>query len=350
MKAGFQDNDSYLISEYQGIRKLIEQSVKFMLLCDTNTFQHCSELFLKKLGIKADVIYSIKPGESNKNLRQVEILYEVLLNNNFDRHSIIVNLGGGIVGDLGGYAAATYKRGITFVNVPTTLLAMVDAAHGGKTGVNFKGIKNQIGSFYKAQAVLIDLVFLKSLDKENILSGFAEMIKHTLISDSLQWEILKNLNGLETDQLSFDMIESSIKIKNKIVESDPLEKSERKKLNFGHSIGHAFESFLAKKGKEISHGRAVAAGMTCEVLLSLKRELNDSEAQEIIGFLDQIYGRLELKTEDVEEIIKLMYFDKKNKDGKLNFTLLSAIGTAVFDQYIDEAEVRTSLKHYIQGK
>lgn len=331
---------------YAALKIMLQSKNKWLLLCDDNTEVHCKDLFLQKLPLNPDLILVLKSGEANKNLEQVEMVYSNLLLNAFDRYSAIVNLGGGMISDLGGFAAATYKRGISFVNIPTTLLSMVDASYGGKTGLNFKGIKNQIGVFKEADFILNDIAFLESLNQEEVLSGFAEIIKHALIADKASWEVINTFNSLNELKLNEDLIKDSIKIKNTIALRDPFEKGERKKLNFGHTIGHAIETQFNNTGRKISHGRAVALGMIVESVLSEKSGCGKHEIDEIVLFLEKIYGKVTLGSDDISALLDLMYYDKKNKNNELNLTLLRSIGNAVEDIEIDPGYVRQVLLKY----
>ena len=233
------------------------------ILVDENTKRDC----LSKLPqIESALIIEIKSGEQYKNISTCSFIWEQLTINNFDRNSLLINLGGGVIGDMGGFCAATYKRGLEFIHIPTTLLAMVDASVGGKLGIDFKGFKNQIGLFNNPKAVLISSVFLETLAESELKSGFAEVVKHALISDNSLWLKLKNTPFTDLDWE--DIIDTSIQIKNKIVLADPFEKGERKKLNFGHTFGHAIESYYLEKRTPISHGKAVFMGMILEAEIS----------------------------------------------------------------------------------
>lgn len=335
---------------YTALKKLLQSRNKWLLLCDSNTEIHCKDLFLKKLDLNPDFILVLKSGDSNKNLEQVATVYNHLLNNAFDRNSVIVNLGGGMISDLGGYAAATYKRGISFINIPTTLLSMVDASYGGKTGVNFNNIKNQIGVFKEADFILNDISFIDTLNQEEVLSGFAEIIKHALIAGKSSWELIRTFNSIKELNLNERLIQDSIRIKNAIVQMDPFEKGERKKLNFGHTVGHAIESQFNRTGRIITHGRAVAAGLIFETILSEKSGCSKREVDEILRFIENIYGKLNLRSDDIPAILELMHYDKKNKKNALNFTLLKSIGNAVEDIEIDPEFVRNVLFEYSQNQ
>ena len=291
------------------------------ILVDENTKRDC----LSKLPqIENALIIEIKSGEEYKNISTCSFIWEQLTINNFDRNSLLINLGGGVIGDMGGFCAATYKRGLEFIHIPTTLLAMVDASVGGKLGIDFKGLKNQIGLFNNPKAVLISSEFLETLTESELKSGFAEVVKHALISDNSLWLKLKNTSFTDLDWE--DIIDTSIQIKNKIVLADPFEKGERKKLNFGHTFGHAIESYYLEKGTPISHGEAVFMGMILETKIS---DLSETDKNEIKNY---ILSNFALPyTPKKSSLHKFLINDKKNQNGKINFTLLNGIGNCSFD-------------------
>ena len=291
------------------------------ILVDENTKRDC----LSKLPqIENALIIEIKSGEEYKNISTCNFIWEQFTINNFDRNSLLINLGGGVIGDMGGFCAATYKRGLEFIHIPTTLLAMVDASVGGKLGIDFKGFKNQIGLFNNPKAVLISSEFLETLAESELKSGFAEVVKHALISDNSLWLKLKNTPFTDLDWE--DIIDTSVQIKNKIVLADPFEKGERKKLNFGHTFGHAIESYYLEKRTPISHGEAVFMGMILETKIS---DLSETEKNEIKNF---ILSNFALPyTPKKSNLHKFLINDKKNQHGKINFTLLSGIGNCSFD-------------------
>lgn len=265
------------------------------------------------------------------------------------RHTLLINLGGGMVTDLGGFAAATFKRGISYINIPTTLLSMVDAAVGGKTGINFNDLKNEIGAFYPADQVLIDSEFLKTLDIQNLLSGYGEMLKHGLISNQAHWsELLKfDFNQIDYSKLQ-TLIGQSVKVKEDIVEKDPYEQNIRKALNFGHTIGHAFESFALKSEHPVLHGYAVAWGMVCELYLSHLRCGFPKEAlRTTIQFIKENYGSLYFTCDDYNSLYDLMKHDKKNiASGVINFTLLGGVGDIRINQTASQEEIYELLDFY----
>ena len=294
---------------------------KVAILVDENTKRDC---LCKLPKIENPLIIEIKPGEEHKNISTCNFIWEQLTINNFDRNSLLINLGGGVIGDMGGFCAVTYKRGIEFIHIPTTLLAMVDASVGGKLGIDFKGFKNQIGLFNNPKVVIIYPGFLETLAESELKSGFAEVVKHALISDNSLWVELKDIPFTDLDWE--DIINTSVQIKNKIILVDPFEKGERKKLNFGHTFGHAIESYYLEKGTPISHGEAVFMGMILETEIS---DLSETEKNEIKNY---IHSNFALPyTPKKSYLHKFLINDKKKQDGKINFTLLNGIGNCSFD-------------------
>ncbi|GGH52370.1 hypothetical protein GCM10007423_56700 [Dyadobacter endophyticus] len=265
-----------------------------------------------------------------------------------DRHALVINVGGGVIGDMGGFCAAVYKRGIDFIQVPTTLLSQVDASVGGKLGIDFQGFKNHLGVFNIPKSVLIDPVFLKTLPEREIRSGFAEIIKHCLIADGAKWNEIRER---DFEQQNWpDLIAHSVKIKQQVVDQDPTEKGLRKILNFGHTLGHAVETcFLSKPANQrLFHGEAIAVGMIMEAYLSFKRKMIDQQTlTDIEEFLFATYGKVRIKPEDIEEIIALTRQDKKNKGKEIRFSLLSGAGQCAFDIVVTAAEMRRSIAYYL---
>ena len=294
---------------------------KVAILVDENTKRDC---LFKLPQIENALIIEIKSGEEYKNISTCNFIWEQLTINNFDRNALLINLGGGVIGDIGGFCAATYKRGLEFIHIPTTLLAMVDASVGGKLGIDFKGFKNQIGLFNNPKAVLISSEFLETLAESELKSGFAEVVKHALISDNSLWLKLKNTPFTDLDWE--DIIDTSVQIKNKIVLADPFEKGERKKLNFGHTFGHAIESYYLEKRTPISHGEAVFMGMILEAEISDLSETNKNEIK------NYILSNFALPyTPNKTYLHKFLLNDKKNQNEKINFTLLNGIGNCSID-------------------
>ena len=294
------------------------------ILVDENTKRHCLPVFLKATNIDA-ILIEIPSGEEHKNLESCKLIWNALSSHHFDRDSLLINLGSGVIGDMGGFAASTYKRGIDFIHIPTSLLAMVDASVGGKLGIDFAYLKNQIGLFNNPKAVLINPFFLNSLPKNQLLSGFAEVVKHALITDKYYWKEIKNT---PLEKMNWEsIIHQSVMIKNDIVTQDPLEKGERKKLNFGHTFGHAIESFYLEQGKPILHGEAISLGMILESNLS---KINKEEKEEISSFISNNFSIP--KQPPLRALLEWMKSDKKNRKEKINLTLLDGIGSSLINQ------------------
>ncbi len=332
------------------VKRLKEFGKRFVLV-DENTFEHCLPVFKNLIGeIEIDGIIKINANSNNKNIEETIVVWDKLSEFGADRDSLLINLGGGVVTDLGGFAAATFKRGISFINYPTSLLGMVDAAIGGKTGLDFSGIKNQVGLFTNPIKVVIDPIFLKTLDQNQLLSGYAEMLKCGLIMDRDLWGSLTTLNYQQVNDWD-SLIVQSARNKVDIVRHDTHEKGIRKILNFGHTIGHAIESHFLNKGQPITHGEAVAAGMICETYISSKiYEFECTQFNEIIKVIDMNFKRQELKNEDIDYLVDLMKQDKKIKEGKHNFSLLRKLGKAVHDIEVNDDTIRESIIFYIERK
>lgn len=325
---------------------------KLFILTDSHTYYNCLPL-IKDINLinKASHI-TIGVEDTNKNLETLAYVWLKLSNEGATRHSLLINLGGGMVTDLGGFAAATFKRGISFINIPTTLLSMIDAAVGGKTGINFNGLKNEIGAFALASEVIIDSEFLKTLDYNNVISGYAEMLKHGLISTSDNWTELLSFdfnNEIDYKQLQY-LIGKSVLIKEDIVKQDPYEKGIRKSLNLGHTIGHAFESFSLKNENPVLHGYAVAWGLVCELYIShLKAGFPKEELRQTVSFIKEHYGKLHFSCKDYDTLYEFMKHDKKNESaGAVNFTLLSDIGDIKINQIISKDDIYDSLDFYCE--
>ena len=302
---------------------------KVAILVDENTKINC----LKKIPkIDQVIIIEIQSGEENKNLKTCNYIWEELTNHEFDRRSLLINLGGGVIGDIGGFCASTYKRGINFIHIPTTLLAMTDAAVGGKLGVDFNNLKNQIGVFSNPRSVIINPTFLDTLPKNELKSGFSEVVKHALISDVNLWKMIK-YNDFEKLNLE-EIIAYSVELKNKIILTDPTEIGERKKLNFGHTFGHAIESYYLNNGTPILHGEAVFMGMILETEIS---NLSDSEKNEIKNYILSNFGLP--YTPHKTELLNFLRNDKKNKHKKISFSLLDGIGNCSIDNLLTEDEL-----------
>lgn len=289
----------------------------------------------------------IGSSDTNKTLESLAHVWTELQRMGASRHSLMVNIGGGMVTDLGGFAASTFKRGISFINIPTTLLAMVDASVGGKTGINFGGLKNEIGVFNNANCVILDTDFLRTMDTENMCSGYAEMLKHGLINNEPMWAELVTFDIMNPDLKQLQrMVAESVAVKENVVQQDPTEKGLRKALNFGHTFGHAFES-LALERKPILHGYAVAYGMICELYLSaIKTGFPSEKLHQTVKFVKENYGKMAITCDDYAHLIDLMRHDKKNVAGHINFTLLGGIGDIRINQSATEKEIAEAFDFY----
>lgn len=317
------------------------------ILVDTNTHQYCLPFFMAELktNLPAKII-EIKAGEQHKNIAACIEVWNTLSELGADRKSLIINLGGGVVSDLGGFVAATFKRGIRYVNVPTTLLAMVDASVGGKTGIDLGALKNQVGLICHPEMILIDPRYLKTLAKEQFTSGKAEMLKHGLIANENYWN--KILNWDDKNDLE-QLIAHSVQIKNKIVNQDLHETGLRKTLNYGHTLGHAIESHWLDQhsSKVMLHGYAIAIGMLLETYLSHKKlNFPEKKLKQISNGLIRIYGKQSFDVKTIKAIIQLLKYDKKNAHGKINFVLLSDVGKPLVDQQIEESLIFDSFDFY----
>ena len=325
-----------------GLKNLFLDASKVFILTDENVAPFWFPEVEYWLGCENAVEIILRSGEQYKNLQTVQRIWKTLMKHHADRNALLINLGGGVITDLGGFAASTYKRGIRFINIPTTLLAMVDAAIGGKTGIDFGGGKNQIGTFAEAEDVLVDPVFLSTLPQRELLSGMAEMLKYGFIADA----DLLNVN-LENYQ---DYILRCGEIKRQIVAEDPTEKGLRKVLNFGHTMGHAIESHCLSTNCPFLHGEAVALGMGAALWLSEKKlGLDVSVLQDFENQLSMLLSEAEinLSEADVEPILGYLVHDKKNKGEKSQFVLLEAVGKPVLDVEVEPELVRRSLVYIL---
>lgn len=318
---------------------------KIFILVDENTKTACLPFISDHVpALKEAAILEIESGEKNKSISTCEKLWTRLTEKSADRSTLLMNLGGGVIGDVGGFIASTYMRGIDFINIPTTLLSMVDASSGGKNGINFSGLKNQVGTFTKPAAVFISPSFLKTLPERELKSGFAEVIKHALIADKEKWNELKQVESF-TDLNWEQLISHSVSIKNKIVNADFKERNKRKTLNFGHTVGHALESYSAKHHPDpLKHGEAILFGMIAEIFLSQKvLGFPEHEADEVISFL-QKHIRHFSGNIDTDGIMELILADKKNEQRAVNFVLLSKVGEPVINQRPDVKLVREAVE------
>ena len=334
---------------------------QLFVLTDSHTAVHCLPLLAEFIGDMPYHLLTIEAGERSKTLTSVQRVWDFLLQHRATREALLINLGGGMVTDLGGFAAATYMRGIRFVNIPTTLLAMVDASSGGKTGVDYQGIKNVIGTFTPPLATLIHPPFLLTLPATELLSGFAEMLKHALIASQEEWVKLLQLAQQELPQAQFvqalsdrGLLHNSIAIKEQVVAEDPREAGMRKILNFGHTVGHAIESAALHNSlqpstfnPQPSHGYCVLWGMVAELYLSVVHAACPREVlQQLVQIMLQYYGRPTCNCKQREELIQRMYQDKKNEANcSPNFTLLRAVGKPIINQHLSDTDINEALEY-----
>ncbi|MBB5621931.1 3-dehydroquinate synthase [Pedobacter cryoconitis] len=316
------------------------------VFADRNTAELCLPLFREMLDdFSGFDLIETDPGEENKNIDFCIGIWKTLLDFGADRKCLVINLGGGVITDMGGFVASTYKRGVDFINIPTTLLSQVDASVGGKTGIDIDNVKNMVGTFSLPQAVFIEAEFLKTLPQRELLSGFAEMIKHGLIVDQ---EYYHQLKAADYKNITTAAIHRSVEIKNEVVTADPQEKGLRKILNFGHTIGHAVESYsLSKDKKPLTHGEAIAIGMICEAYLSHKNStLTAEELEEIRQYISKVYPAYKIKEKSFAQLSVLMQSDKKNEHGNVLFSLLQSIGKCTYNCRVSESDIVESLEYY----
>ena len=322
---------------------------KVFILVDSNTHNDCLPLLMSEIEGDYDFeIIEIDSGEQYKNIETCSGVWSALSELGADRKSIVINLGGGVITDLGGFVASTFMRGIDFINIPTTLLSMVDASVGGKTGVDLGVLKNQVGVFNNAVMVLIDSQFLKTLPKDQLLSGSAEMLKHGLVYDEAYWNDFANPSILESDKID-ELIHRSVVIKNEIVLQDPREKGLRKIVNYGHTLGHAIESYFLENPdkKDLLHGEAIAIGMILETYLSKEiQNFPEEKLNQIKNTFLSYFDKVIFKDEDYSKIIDLMKFDKKNSHGNINFVLLKDIGNPIIDIKVSNELIINAFEYY----
>ena len=317
------------------------------IIADENSNEQCVPALLAQLATEIAIeIIEIEPGEALKNITTCSEIWSILAELRADRKSVIINVGGGVITDMGGFIAATFKRGIDFINVPTTLLAMVDASIGGKNGVDLGALKNQIGTIVNPKMVLIYTPFLTTLTEVQMRSGFAEMLKHGLISDASYWKKCADYNKIDFEKLD-QLIHRSIEIKNEVVTIDPTEIGIRKMLNFGHTLGHAIESHFLDTDKMLLHGEAIAIGMILEAYLSKKQLLlSAQEYLEIKKIIKEFYKFVDFTINDIDLIIKLLIHDKKNEYGKVQFVLLDGIGQCKLNQFVENQNILDAFEDY----
>ena len=314
------------------------------VIADNHTFKFCYP-DIKAL-LPKHTLVRIKAGEEQKHIATCELIWDALTRANFDRHALVLNLGGGVIGDMGGFCAATYKRGIAFAQLPTTLLSQVDASVGGKLGVDFNGFKNHIGVFHQPDAVLIDTTFLATLPERELRSGFAEIIKHCLIADADMWDNIRRRDLSEQDWPA--LVAHSVAVKQRIVAEDPTEKGLRKILNFGHTLGHAVETyFLTQPRKRLLHGEAIAVGMVAEAFMALQKKMIDETLlTQIEEYIFAVYGNVRLTDDDIAPILSLTLQDKKNRGNQVRMALLDGPGSCASDIPVTAAEMRRGLEFY----
>ena len=334
---------------YENLNNFIEKSnySSLFLLCDENSNALCVPKVLSEIAtdLKIEII-EIEAGEALKNISTCQEVWSILTDYGADRKSLIINIGGGVITDLGGFVAATFKRGIDFINIPTTLLGMVDASIGGKNGVDLGNLKNQIGTITNPKMVLIDPTFLETLPKNQLLSGYAEILKHGLIFDKKYWDNCKNFDFDNLEIIS-KLIHRSIEIKNEIVNQDPTENGIRKALNFGHTLGHAIESYFLESENMLLHGEAIAIGMILETYLSKEKKLvSDLEYQEIKNIIKSKFKTIYFEDYQIAALLDLLIHDKKNEYGKVQFVLLESIGKVILNQNCDTATMYEAFRDY----
>ena len=313
------------------------------VLVDEHTLVHCYPIVKDQL--PDHFLITVKSGEEQKTLETCVLIWQAMTIRALDRHACLLVFGGGVLGDMGGFCAATYKRGIDFILIPTTLLAQVDASIGGKLGIDFSTFKNHIGVFQQPALTLLHAGFLKTLPKEELRSGYAEVIKHTLISDRTMWNIIsqQSLEGQRWD----DLLKHSVEFKARVTTEDPREKGLRKILNAGHTIGHAVESYLLGKGQRVLHGEAIAIGLIAECFLAKERMmLSEDDFKSICSYIVKIFGKVNMGNSAIEDSAKLTVQDKKNKGNKILCVLLKGIGEAEWDCEISQDEVKRALSFY----
>lgn len=317
---------------------------KYVIICDENSFTHCLPTLLFHCpALNEAEIIELESGEENKTLETTANIWGALTDIGADRKSLILNLGGGVITDMGGFAASTFKRGIHFVNIPTTLLSMVDASVGGKTGIDFNGIKNHIGTITEPQAIIVNPVFIETLPERQIKNGYAEIAKIALIADADFWKVLKKGKEFYSEAI----ITKAIELKNTIVKKDLHENNIRKSLNFGHSIGHALESSLIKLKKDILHGEAVAAGMIMEAIVAQQQKMiTKKECDEICTYLHSVYNKVTISNDVKNLMLNYILHDKKNEGENLCFALPKSIGKYELSCSISTKDVEEVIKLY----
>ena len=333
--------------DFEQFQQIIKAFSQVVIIVDNHTKLYCLPKLMGVPSFRTAKIVEIISGESSKSIQNAIDIWKTFTDLNLDRNSLIVNLGGGVISDLGGFVAAVFKRGLHYINIPTTLLAMVDASIGGKTGVNYEGYKNQLGVFADPEVVFIDPSYLETLPIRELYTGFAEIIKHALIMDAVLWNMLLNTkpeNVLENSEI----IKRAVYVKSNIVNTDPFEKDIRKILNFGHTIAHAIESYsLLHNEKPLLHGEAVAIGLICETYISVKKNgFDENQAIIIYNYIRNLFPPYTISYQNIPELLNIIKQDKKNKNKKLNFTLITEIGKSLINNDCDENLIAESIAFY----
>jgi len=344
----------YAETGYTELSKYLKTSKPstIFILVDTNTHDHCLNIFLQYLETEVTIeVIEMEAGEEHKHIETCSGIWSTLSDLGADRKSIIINLGGGVVTDLGGFVASTFKRGISYINVPTSLLAMVDASVGGKCGVDLGNLKNQIGVINQPEMVLVDSNYLTTLPANEMRSGLAEILKHGLIASEKYWEKATNLEALTLEDMD-SLIKESIEIKSQIVKEDPTEQNLRKTLNYGHTLGHAIESYFLTNPEKTTllHGEAIAAGMIMATYLSYKLYgFPEHKLKNVTENINELFPKIELELKDYEMIFDLLKFDKKNSHGNINFVLLEDFGVAKLDVLVPNEQLNEAMDYYLKN-
>ena len=333
--------------DFEQFKRKFKEFSWIVILVDENTKKFCLPRLQLINSFKNAEVIELESGESTKSFQKVIEICKIFTEKNLDRNTLVVNLGGGVISDFGGFVASIFKRGLHYINIPTTLLSMVDASIGGKTGINFNNYKNQIGVFSNPEVIFIDTGFLKTLSKRELYAGYSEIIKYALILDAELWEIIKIIdpeNIIDNNKI----IKRSVLVKSSIVKEDPLEKDIRRILNFGHTIAHAFESYSNVNGRiSLLHGEAVAIGIICETYIStIKNNLKIDEASKIYELVKRLFPGYIIDNNAIVELLGFMKQDKKNIKGIYNFTLLSEIGKAIIDINCEDTLIAESINFY----
>lgn len=340
---------NYVAEAIDDVAREINPSRVFVLVDDNVREAALPVLQSQSATVEGAAVIVVQPGDEHKDLESLSYIWRQLGDNGATRHSLLINLGGGVVTDMGAFAAATFKRGIHFVNVPTSLLAAVDASVGGKTGINFNGLKNEVGAFKDADRVIVSSIFFNTLSATEMRSGYGEMLKHALIKGQEMLGDLLKQDVLEVGrERMLELLKENVGVKQEIVREDPTEKGLRKALNLGHTTGHAFESLALKRQSAIPHGYAVAYGLVVELILSVMKQGFPSDAMhKIAGYIYENYRAFAITCDDYEEIIGFMRHDKKNVDAStINFTLLKDVGELALDSTATEDEIKAALDIY----